>query len=102
MLSVMMLGSKVCILFTRRSFLAVVGDEETELSPAVLFKEIASNGAPSVYLGTVSDAGYSSSAQGREAPVGRSISGRGHFGPREDTVGTVQCSVRLLKMFFFC
>ena len=26
--------------------------------------------------------------EGREAPVGRSISGRGHFGPRKDTVGS--------------
>ena len=64
----------------------------------MLFKQVASNGAPGVYLGTVSDPGYSSSAPGRKAPVGRSISRRGYYGSREDTVGTVQCSVRLLKM----
>ena len=40
--------------------------------------------------------GCSSSSPGREAPVGRSISGRGHFGSREDTVGIVQCFVRQL------
>ena len=38
-----------------------------------------------VDFGVVSRPGDDGSPQGREAPVGRSVSGRGHFGSGEDT-----------------
>ena len=67
---------------------------ESDVEPEVVFKHVLGYGTAGVDFVGVYHPGYLRSPPGRETPAGRSVSGRGYFGPREDTVRVVQCSVR--------